>query len=398
MDYCASGNQISNYSTSGGCCDPLVVKNIDCVTLEANNIDTNSLTVNGDLISDDITALENKTQFQSASSVTNTTTFTGTLSADSVKVNTGQVSTPALVTNTIQPMTTSVNFNSDLVVNGTMTTGSPFTVSDTATTGSSTTANFIQPNLTTGVATQILVGKDDSNNFNSAEIGFRRPTATAADNYAYFGLRGANDAGIRVYSTYVHFPTELRIGTTPSTGVIVAPRLNGVIQNASQMVGSNTSVNWTIPSANVKNTRRIVVMVNGMKKKANTGSPLLYSNGTPTYTGTTWGNQGASTQVWDATGIRIWNGPYPLTTTYTFNGAIEYSYLGVVNSRETWAISGNISCPQNTTPTSTDYYAIISGVVQMGLGETLTNLYMMLPAGDTSIVSDMAGTMNVLYY
>lgn len=397
MDYCQSANQISTYSTNACCCDPLVVKNIDCVTLEANNIDTNSLTVGGDLISDDITALENKTQFQTANAVTNTTSFAGTLSADTIQLSTGQISTPAVVTNTIQPISTTVSFNSDLSVNGTVTTGSPFTVSDTASTGPTTTANFIQSNLGAGSSTQIVVGRDDTNNFNSVEIGYSRPPS-GTDNFAYMRLKGDNNTGIRVYSSYVQCPGELRIGTTPSSGIIVNPRTNGVIQNASQMVGNNTSVNWTIPSALNKQIRRVIVMVNGLKKKVNTGSPILYSNGTPIYTGASWGSQSAATTVWDSVGIRIWNTNYPLSTTYTINGAIELTYMGNPNGKETWVIAGQMSCPENTTPTSTDYYAWITGRIEMATGEQLTNLYVRLPTGDTSVVGDMAGTMSVLYY
>lgn len=396
MDYCASANQISTYATSGCCCDPMVVKNIDCVTLEANNIDTTSLTVDGDLISDDITALEQKTQFQSANALTSTTSFSGIVSADTITVASGQVGVPAIVTNTIQPSGTTVNFNSDLVVTGTMTTGSQFTVSDTATTGASTTANFIQSALGAGSSTQIVVGRDDTNSYNSAEIGFQRPFS-GTDNYGYFRLKGDTNTGIRAYSSYVHCPGELRIGSTPSTGVIVTPKLNGTVQNATQLAPVGTTISWTIP-ASWKNIRKIILMINGVKKKTNTAPILLYINGTSTYTGTTWGTQGASTQVWSSTGIATWNGPFPLSTTYTMNGVIEFSFMGTIGAKDTWSVSGQVSCPQNTTPSSTDYWSVITGIVQSAAGQFLTNLYLVLPTGDTTVVGDLDGQYNVLYY
>lgn len=398
MDYCSATNQISNYSGSEGClCDPLVVKNLDCVTLEANTINANNLTVDGNLISDDITSLESKTQFQNANAATTTTTFTGTLSADTIKANTGQVSVPAVVTNTLQPLGgTTINFNSNLNVTGTVASGN-FTVSDPAISGPSTTANFLMPNLATGASTQVVVGKDDTTTANSVEVGYYRDSV-AANSYGYIQLKNLSNSAIRVLSNYVSIPGELRVyGTTPST--IINPRTNGAIYNATSLHPVGTGVlSWTIPTVTNKNIKRIVIMLNQFEKKTNTNPLLLTTNGASTYTGTTWGNQGNVSKIWTSSGVELWNGPFPLTNTYSISGAIELTYFGYSNSKHTFSVNGQLSCPHKTDPTATHYYSIISGIISLPTATDLTTLNLKLPSTDTTTSTDLAGTMSILYY
>ena len=395
MDYCSASNQISNYSSSEGCCcDPLVVKNLDCVTLEANTINTNNLTVDGNLISDDITSLESKTQFQNANATTSTTTFTGTLSADTIKASTGQVSVPAVVTNTIQPLGgTTVNFNSNLAVTGTVTSGN-FTVTDPASSGPSTTANFLMPNLSTGASTQILVGKDDTNTANSVEMGYYRDSVEA-NSYGYLQLRNVSNSAVRVFSTYVHIPGELRIANNTASNII-NPRTNGALHNATSLAPVGQTLSWTIPST--KNIKRLIVMLNQFTKKPNTNPLLLSTNGVSTYTGTTWGNQGNSSKIWTSDGVELWNGPFPLAATYSISGAIEITYFQYNNSRHTYAINGQLSCPHTSNPSATHYYSIISGIIQLPTATELSSLRLTLPSGDTTVSGDLSGSMSVLYY
>jgi hypothetical protein len=83
-DYCASRNQIKTYAPTASASNTLFAKNIDCVTLEANLVACDTLTVQGVDLSG-VTDLTTKTQYQTASG--NTTTFAGSVSTSALVVN-----------------------------------------------------------------------------------------------------------------------------------------------------------------------------------------------------------------------------------------------------------------------------------------------------------------------
>jgi len=83
-DYCASRNQIKTYAPTASASNTLFAKNIDCVTLEADLVACDTLTVQGVDLSG-VTDLTTKTQYQTASG--NTTTFAGNVTTSGLTVN-----------------------------------------------------------------------------------------------------------------------------------------------------------------------------------------------------------------------------------------------------------------------------------------------------------------------
>lgn len=401
MDYCNTSNQIGTYAPSGsggsgggGCCDPLVVKNIDCVTAEADTITANSsLTVNGVNILNLSSDLNSKTQFQAATTTpSNKTIFTGSVEADNVSVATGTLTSASVNVNTLTPIGSSVNFNTPISVTGAITGGSSLTVTD-ASTGSSTVGSFLQAGLTTG-QTQIVLGQAASTN-SSAVIGYNRNASDATQNYAFMSLWNNANGGPRIYSDRTNFPLQVTVGTTPTTGAILRPRLNGTMANMSSITTTGgVSFTWTADT----NVRKIVIMFNNAKKATNAGLTFLRTNihANTTYSGITWGTQGAANQTWTTTGIPIWNTTWPTTTTYTMMGSIEITYMGLISGLETWNVSGSMTCPENlTTGSPTNYFAYPIGQIQSTISTSVVTGFTLVNADSNAYTQ---GQVNILYY
>jgi len=409
MDYCLAGNQIGNYASSGAgsCCDPLVVKNIDCVSLESDTITANSLTINGDELDvQTIYDLEDKTMNQTSSTLPPATTFTGLLETNELKVVGGALSTLTLNTNTIQPFTSgsTISINAPISVSGSITAGDTLSVNNTTTTSGMVLASFLQSNLgnTTPQSTQsasIILGKSTST-AESAYIRYTRDTTSANNNLA-LGVTGSNP--LQIYSSYINIPSELRIANN-----ILRPRINTPVGNFT--ASSQITLVSSLPTTTA-GLKRVIVTMKGVRRTT-TASPFINFNDTAattaTYTGLTRGNNASNAVLWSTgtNAIKLWNNDTtPAATagyTRSFDFTVIFDYMGPIGGLDTWIISGqgndvetNIATPTNVVST---YWVEYSGTVQMKTAGTfLSSLLIRAVSTDTGTF-EATGNYGVMYY
>jgi hypothetical protein len=410
MDYCLAVNQIGNYAPASGggggsCCDPLVVKNIDCVSLESDTVTCNNLTIDGNPITaSSISDLQAKTQNQTATALPPTTSFGGKLQVEDLNVVGGSLTTLTLNTDTIQPFTSgsTIAINAPISVTGSITSGDRLSVNNTTSTTGTTLASFFQTKLgdttpQTTQATSIVLGKS-TNAGESAYIRYTRDTNSTNNNLG-FGVTGYNP--VQIFSSYMNIPTELRIVNN-----ILRPRITTSIGTLS---GSQVTLVSSLPTP-AAGLRRVIIMLKGLQRSTTAPPYILFNDTlatTATYAGVTWGNNTTTTQAWSSgtSGIKLWNA----TTTpaaqsgYTiaFDMTINLDYMGTIGGLETWTVSGqgndhqtNISTP---TLTTSIYWVNFSGTVNLKTaGVSLSSLLIRAVSADTGTFQ--AGSYSVMYY
>jgi len=195
MDYCNASNQIGSFvPSSGTLTQNIITKNVDCVSLEADLVSCDTLTIKGVEYPQSIDSVISATQHQSA--VTNPyalTSFASSLSAS-------EVTTPGqITTNTINPYgsTPTITLGSTkpgLVVNNTtgyvgIGTSTPSTFLDITGTSTSpgTTIRSIFP-LTASGSTRILLGASSSITRDAGFIDYVYTSSGSTSNQIRMGL------------------------------------------------------------------------------------------------------------------------------------------------------------------------------------------------------------------
>lgn len=395
--YCDPGMQVSTYAVSAS--DPLIVKNIDCVSLETTNAVVSNLTVGGNPFdSSDFVSIKTTLQNQSATLNPQVTTFTGKVTCDNIDVSSGTLSVPSTSVNTIVPFTagSTVNINSNVQVNGNVSLTDSLSVINTTGTIGGIIAAFYQSNLASNQSVSMAFGKSSNTN----EGAFFRYNNDSAGANLEFGLYGASSSP-KIYSTYTNIPLQLRIANT-----IILPKVN----TSTVTLSSNPTASPTIATG-------FTSVANGLKKitisivklrKSTLAAPVISFNSLQAtssiyYRGGTTGNNAAATNGWPITGLRIWNNSTlpadettPSTKTRYFNAVITLIYAGILNSVETWTVDGRVCDVYEDAGflTSSDYQAFMTGQVQF-VSTTATLSSLVLHRVDTG--NWTSGTVTVQY-
>lgn len=399
MDYCSKVNQIGNYAPScgSGGVDPFVVKNIDCVTLEANSITTSALTINGNPIDDILTNISTKTQYQTATSTPYpTTSFSGQLVADNIIVNDGFFESSNFKTNTLLPYTSGITFNTGIVVNGSVSCKTSLLVNDTASSGD-VVAQFLQPSL--GSATSTIEFGKDSTSSNCGEIFFNRDAVTTANTHCGIRMKGYVDNGIKIYSDKVVFPKPLYIGSSVTQ---VVPRYLQTLNDFGP-----SAITYTIDST--LGIKRVVISFSDWKKLNSTSTtiavPRLTFTGsggaTVNYAGISVGNNTGQYQYWGSSYIPLWNNTtYPATATYVYNGIIELTSMGIITGAgERWNITGNIAAYNPDNLAGADYYCHFNGSVSLTAvaNSKLASIIISRQSGESTIPATGYGKIGCMF-
>lgn len=385
-DYCDPSNFIGTYdpaNSSGGSGD-IVTKNIDCVTLEADTVTCNALTINGESIEVDLTNVIARTVNQTATANPQTTVFTGTLAAD-------EVSAPQVNTDTIVAGSGTLTVGSPMVCSSTLTSNSSINVSNSSGTSTLQALTLYEPNQTSG-GVQLLFGKNTSSN-NCGVLVFNYAATGSTSNNISLAL--ANQLGLQVHPSYVNVASTLNVA-----GVPCIPRQIGTM---ATLAAGTTSYSFSFTT--IGPIRRLVFsMVDMVVTEGANNPPLLqvmsgtasYFNNPGAYVGVNAGNNASTTRVYGDTGIPLWNNvtlPTP-SGSYKISGSIEFTYAGdYTGTQQCWSVKG-IWGTSVISP-SGPYWVYSSGVVYMNNASypTLNGLKLIV-AGQNFV----SGYANVLAY
>jgi hypothetical protein len=378
MDYCLASNQIGNYVSSGGTPSNYQTRNIDCVTLDADTVTCNKLTVDGVEVDTELQDIVAATQHQTASA--SMTTFTDSVDAD-------QIYCSALLTNNIQGPSGLITLNSPVTCTSTLTSSTSITVNNTtATTGATPLGNFLASAQTSGTSA-IYIGKDTTTANNALVLSYNY----SSPNYAQISLTGST-AGPKIYSTSVDIPSSLTVKSQ-----IVNPRVIGTLTTTTG--AGPFSFAWY---TNYTNIYKVVVNFTDviMASNATNNTPLLsvgYNgnylvNSAGMYDGACWGNNAASTIPWlTPGGIYLWNVVTHDNTRVKITGSIELTYAGNhTGSQQMWTVKGMLV----SSVGAYTYYVNTAGSIFMPATHPTLNCVQMRRYA----VDFTSGYMNVLYY
>lgn len=397
MDYCNKDYQIGTYapvtSSSGGSY-PNEFTSVDCVSLEANSITCDTLTIDGEVWNTTETdSIGQKTVNQSATLDPSVTTFIGTLYADEIDVGTGEISSYTVYADTLTPSSsTTLNVNAPLGVYDTITCTNSVTIANLNSTGSNVLAVFVQPLLPATNSLKVRFGKSSSVTDECAELSFTHTSTPSSTNYMSLHLLNRqNTSAVRVYPTYTDVIGELRVNNYPV--------ISRIMSNYTTLSGAMSP---TLQSSIPTNATRIVICITNCKKD-NLGpiavTPL--TSGTPTsltVEGMVWGNNGSSIYNWTntttpRTSMFLWNAAsLPADETNKpryYSYTIVLTYMGSVGGYETYTIDGHGSESQS------QYYISMSGrMTASATGQKITSIQ--LNRNDTG--SFTSGYASVQYY
>lgn len=381
MDYCVTSNQIGNYvpSSGGGGSGGVTTRNIDCVTLDADTVTCNSLTIDGVVVDTSLQDIVAATQHQTATP--SITTFSSNVDVD-------QVYSTTLLTDNIQAPTGTLTINSAVTTTSSVTSATSINVNNTtATTGAVPLASFTAANQTSGT-TALYLGKNTSAQHNALALTYN--FSASPSNYAQLSLTYST-AGPKIYSNSVDIPSSLTVKSN-----LVNPRVIGTLTSVTGAGPFNFTWfgNYTGVRKVIMNLVDIMVEtgVNNNCPVISVGSGNQYLTGTAdTYRGASYGNNGASTIQWDKPGgIPIWNVWTLANTTTKISGSVEFTYAGTYSgTKEMWSVKGNLSSVLSGT-----YVCNLAGTVYMSdLYPTLSSIQLR-----KYMSNFLSGSVNVLYY
>lgn len=397
MDVCNPVNNIGTYvsSSGGGGSTPSTwtitstetstvnqqIKNIDAVSVEANLVSCDVLTVAGQTITGGLADLNTKTQNQTATE--GTTTFVGTVNAASLNATGGTFTASTINTQYIVPTTEPVQIggtNKTLVVNSStqrvgVNTTTPTTALDVTgttktttlqispTTTSSTTNCINCTNSSLGVAEyRFLLGASESSN-NGGYLSFARASTTSGD---------ANNK----MSLYLNGTSKPRLDVTGTNVVISSPvSVNGSVINNylgnGQINDSNLAASYSFTTFTA---RSFTVSFYNVSVTTGAWRMDLTVGGTASSSGCTIGSKGNSSTSWTSGGlIRLLNDTttsLPGVATCIMNGNIRFEMVGGTQSAPVFVFFGTTTVIAPSV--STTYSNEINGQVTVSSGFPLT--------------------------
>lgn len=435
MDYCNASNQIGSFVPSGTLTQNIITKNVDCVSLEADLVSCDTLTIKGVEYPQSIDSVISATQHQSA--VTNPyalTTFASSLSAS-------EVTTPGqITTNTINPYgsTPTITLGSTkpgLVVNNTtgyvgIGTSSPTTFLDI--TGTSTspgvTLRSIFP-LSSGSSNRILLGASSTISKDAGFVDFVYTSSGSTSNQIRMGLLNQSSPMIIVSGTATTITGDVNIdsntfkldsvnnrvginnsaptqaldvvGSIVATGSITGNTIAGTISTAVQpnitQVGSLSTL-VVVGETNIdSNTLRVSSALNRVGIVNPTPTEALDVNGNILASGSITGATIAGT-ISTASQPNITSTGTLTSLTVTGNTNIDSNTLkvdsttnrvGVVNSTPTEAldVTGNIKASGSITG------ATLAGTISTAAQPNITStgtLTSLTVSGNTTLTGDLS--------
>jgi hypothetical protein len=402
MDVCNAANRIGTYvpAASSGGTTPTSwtitstetstvnqqIKNIDAVSVEANLVSCNALTIAGQPITGGLATLTEKTQNQTATA--GTTTFTGTVNAESFNATGGTFTASTINTQNIVPTaepiliggtnktvyihsvnqrvginTTAPTAGTALDVNGSIRTNSQLLVVPTIT----TTSNIVQSLtgttnvLTTGSERRIVLGVAETTN-NAGYIGFNKVSDTSGDasNRLSLYLSGKSTTGPRLD---VNGTNTNVVGAMAVSGALTlnGGTLNNYLGNGQNSVATTATVTFNPFTAREFTLSFFNVSVGSAAWRMDvTVSPV----NSATCIGSTNGTKGNNNITWTGGTIRLSNDTTnTLTATAIMNGFLRFEMVGSGTSGPIYSVYGSTTI--SSTSSSTCYTNQINGIIEM---------------------------------
>lgn len=357
MNYCDPDSFIGNFapaSGGGGGTGTLDTKNIDCVSLESDEVICDHLTIDGQDVIPLLASASQAILYQSTTAIPQSTNFAGRVFVSE------SLSTPNVVTDNIASLTpaTDITVGSCVFV-GTVEFGNTVYIRTITTTNTNPTLLVLQPNATTNTTQTIQIGKSVATN-NYAQLKFNYLLANSTTNYAELSV-GTNP-GLQVYPSYVNIPSlqEIRVqGTTmwPKRNVYAT---NAVTVNTSNIANLSFSSAYTFSTIN--NPKHVVLSFHNLEINNSVNTPIIrlcynsnsdYSGSPANFLGQTTGTNGTNMLSWgnnasnyNGAGIPLWQRNWPGTGWKAY-GKVEMVLMSMSTSGNTitgqiWAITGNV--------------------------------------------------------
>lgn len=355
MNYCSADSFIGNFApASGGGTGTLDTKNIDCVSLESDEVICNLLTVDGENVVPLIYQALNATLHQTTSANPPTTQFAGNVYVDN------NVVSPNITTDSITSSTPNTDISiGSCVFTGTVEFENTVYIRTTATGNANTSLLVLQPNATTNTYQNIRLGQSVTGT-NYAQLRFRYNAANSTNNYAELSV--AQNVGLQVYPTYVNIPSSQEIRVQ---GITMWPKRNVYATNAVTVNTSNI-VNLSFSSAytfsTINNPKHVVLSFHDLEINNSVNTPIIrlcynsnsdYSGSPANFLGQTTGTNGTNMLSWgnnasnyNGAGIPLWQRNWPGTGWKAY-GKVEMVLMSMSTSGNTitgqiWAITGNV--------------------------------------------------------
>jgi hypothetical protein len=347
------------------------VSDVDCVSLETNELDTQSLTIGGTAYTaTSFDTFLQKTQYQSASGPPAQTTFVGNVVVPVITSNGGFLTTNILNCDTIG----STTCTKPITFQGPITTPNIITLNDQSTFGA-TVASFLQPGLLATNSVRLFLGATNTTN-NGATFEYNHLADNSTTNNLIMKVVGGSSQ-VRISGTTTTISGPLKVQSAP-----VLPRVISVGETFASTLTSN-------PFNFSPDARRVEIhFINVVRKNPNNFEALLQFGVQPStwddnignYQGSNLSNDSALSVYWSVfPGCPIIDN-WPTGGTFgdfLWSGRIVVSYLGVVGTLHRWTINGQLSTPNVVNISGTNFGPYTNWITGNYTSETTTNINML---------------------
>lgn len=204
----------------------------------------------------DVSALQTKTQFQTADTATSKTTFSGILDVDALTTLLGTLTTYYLRTTLINRISgTTLTINGPLsfvllpnsTATGSITCQSPLTINAPGTSLTRPLVLLKSTSTTVSANSDITLAIGPTNTFNTALLIFTyvaTDTSLTATNRLHFGINSGS--GLRVFPAYSQATNRITVGGTPPSEFVTEQTVLGTIATSVSFVTAGSATGPTV--------------------------------------------------------------------------------------------------------------------------------------------------------